>query len=292
MKPKTMAILGLLAVFVLIVIFAVLREVRRESTLREQSISGLVELDIKLVRGGMAEVVRTDRLVLLLVDPKTKQPVAMAFESPLVPPQTIRIGVENIREGTVLEGPYLLVGITDKDGEIFRVSPGEVYGRSAGPLALGTTEYRLLLNEPFRGGLFNQPPPPMARQAVPPASASGDRQDDDPRFAISGTVVVSKALQSRVAPKDRLVVLLFDPDTPRPLAFKIIPHILLPQKFTIALPPNARGSLKPGYHLRILTDKNNDPFGSVEGEVVGRSRETIPLGTTGLVFELDQPYVR
>ncbi len=301
MKKKTavgMAILGLLAVFVLIVIFAVVREVRREEALRKQSISGLVELDLKLLRGGLADVARTDRLVLLLVDPDSRRTVAMAFVSPLVPPQTIRIGVENVREGTVLQGPYLLVGITDKDGEIFKVSPGEVYGRSPEPLALGTTEYRLVLNEPFRGSVLNQASP-RAPQAAPRASASGsgdpqgdDRQGDDPRFAISGTIVVSRALQGRVDASDRLVVLLFDPDTPRPLAFKIIPHTLLPQKFTVALPPEARGSLKPGYHLRILTDKNNDPLGSVEGEVVGRSLETIPLGTTGLVFELNQPYVR
>lgn len=299
MKKKTtvgLATFGLLAVFVLIVIFAVVREVRREEALRKQSISGLVELDLKLLRSGLADVVRTDRLVLLLVDPDSRRPVAMTFVSPLVPPQTIRIGVENVREGTELQGPYLLVGITDKDGEIYRVTPGEVYGRSLEPLALGTTEYRLVLNEPFRGSLFNKP--------TPRASASGsgdprggdpsgdDPSGDDPRFAISGTIVVSRALQDRVDYSDRLVVLLFDPDTPRPLAFQIIPSTLLPQKFTITLPPEARGNLKPGYHLRILTDKNNDPFGSVEGEVVGRSTETIPLGTTGLVFELNQPYVR
>jgi hypothetical protein len=53
------------------------------------------------------------------------------------------------------------------------------------------------------------------------------------------------------------------------------------------------GPLPAGpFQLRILTDKNNQPFQSAPGEVVGRSSELIALGTHGLQFTLDQPYTR
>ncbi|MCH7566032.1 MAG: hypothetical protein IH968_19670, partial [Gemmatimonadetes bacterium] len=96
------------------------------------------------------------RLVLILVDPGTKAVVARRVESPLVPPQTIAIGLEDILQGRQLYGSYLLIGITDKDGEIFRVTPGEVYGRLPTPVPLGTERIRLVLDQPFRGGLFNR----------------------------------------------------------------------------------------------------------------------------------------
>ena len=50
--------------------------------------------------------------------------------------------------------------------------------------------------------------------------------------------------------------------------------------------------LKGPYSLRILTDKNNQPFEPSPGEVVGRSQTLIPLGTHNLQFVLDQPYTR
>ena len=117
--------------------------------------------------------------------------------------------------------------------------------------------------------------------------------DADPEFSISGSITVSKALESKVAPSDRLIILLFDPQQPRPVAFKIIPHTLLPQHFTITVPPEARGDqLRKAYSLRILTDKDENPFGAADGEVVGRSAQPIPLGTKDVDFVLDQPYVR
>ena len=119
-----------------------------------------------------------------------------------------------------------------------------------------------------------------------------DGSGADPQYSISGTISVSKELASAVQPAHRLIILLFDPDVPRPVGFKIIPHTLLPQRFTVTLQPEARSAIKPGYGLRILTDKNNNPFGSAEGEVIGRSTKPIPLGTTGLNFVLDQKYVR
>ena len=125
------------------------------------------------------------------------------------------------------------------------------------------------------------------------AGPRGSPSDADPTYSISGTIRVSQALQGDVAPSDHLIILLFDPENPRPVSFKIIPHALLPQAFTITLPENARAHLrKEGYNLHVLTDKDNNPFGAVPGEVVGRSSKPIPLGTTDLNFVLDQPYQR
>jgi len=334
MKTKTLVLLGLLAVFIAALAFALLREVNREEATLATSISGVVELDGRLVANGQADVVRTDRLVLMLVDPQTQRPVALRFETPLVPPQTIRIGQADAREAGELKGPYLVVGITDKDGEIFKVTPGEVYGRTPAPVKLGTEKLQLLLNEPFRGSLFNEAGVgPMAGAGMPgggmggaappmvggaaggtaggaaggtaggaPGGAPGGagpmgplmaaEGDADPRYSIAGTITVSAALQANVAPTDHLVILMFDPELARPVSFKIIPHTLLPQRFTITLPPDARASAKKGYNLRILTDKNDSPFQSAPGEVIGRSSQPVPLGTADLNFVLDQPYTR
>jgi hypothetical protein len=319
MKTKLLVLLALLVVFIAALAYVLLREVTREEATLAQSISGVVDLDGKLAASGAADVVRTDRLVLMLVDPQTQRPVALRFVTPLVPPQTIRIGQADAREAGELKGPYLVVAITDKDGEIFKVTPGEVYGRTPAPVALGTEKLQLVLNEPFRGSLFNEagaaapgmeglsgsmpgmamggPNPPAAGSAPGGSSGAGPmgpagEGDADPRYSIAGTITVSKALAAGVAPSDRLVILLFDPQQDRPVSFKIIPHTLLPQRFTITLPPDARATAKQAYSLRILTDKNNDPFGAAPGEVIGRSSQPIPLGTADVNFVLDQPYTR
>ena len=287
-------IIGLIAGFVLVIGWALEREFGREERTLRSSISGLVEVAPQLYAAGLADVVRTDRLALFLVHPKTREIVVLRFESPLVPPMNIRIGQLDAPDGIDLAGSYLVVGITDKDGEIFRVTPGEVYGRSKGPVELGTEGFRLILDQPFRGSLFNEA---MAARPARPESASPPSRKAragtaEPRFSISGSITVSKALSSNVVPTDRLVLLMFDPALGRPVANKIIPHALLPQKFTISLPPGVRPNAKKSYSLRILTDKDNNPFGSAPGEVIGRSAKPVPLGTTGLNFVMDRNYVR
>ncbi len=293
MKTKTLVITSLIVVFVIGVALAFWREIRREEETLARSISGIVEVSPHLFAQGVADVVRTDRLVLLLVDPQTQRPVALHFESPLVPPQTIRIGQDHARIEGELTGPYVVVGITDKDGEIFTVTPGEIYGRSPQPVPLGAEEFRLVLDQPYRGTLTNERRPQTAGAPTGQAQRQAPAaQADDPRFSVSGSIVASQAMQGRVERSDRLVVLLFDPELGRPAGFKIIPHAILPQQFTVSLQPQARTDAKPAYQLRVISDKDNNPFGAAEGEVVGRSAEPIPLGSSDVVLELNQPYVR
>ena len=294
MKTKHFVIIGLIVCFFLVIGWALLRELGREERTLRTSISGVVEIAPHLFASGQVDIVKTDRLALYLVDPKTREPVLLRFESPLVPPMNIRIGQLDAPDGIDLAGSYLVVGITDKDGEIFRVTPGEVYGRSKGPVELGTEGFRLVLDQPFRGSLFNEAMAarPARRKSASPPSRKARAGTAELRFSISGTITVSKALSSNVVPTDRLVLLMFDPELGRPVANKIIPHALLPQKFTISLPPGARPNAKKSYSLRILTDKDNNPFGSAPGEVIGRSAEPVPLGTTDLKFVMDQNYVK
>ena len=77
------------------------------------------------------------------------------------------------------------------------------------------------------------------------------------------------------------------------MAFRILDRFELPQDFSIGV-SDAMGEveLKGPFSLRILTDRNNQPFESSPGELIGRSQELLPLGTHGIVFLLDRKYTR
>ncbi len=288
LRIKHWVIMGFTLLFVVAVAFALLREIEREETLLKYALDGLVVLDTSLLASGKASIVRTDRLALFLVAATENQPRALRTITPLIPPTAFRVGLEHALPGhDVPVGEYWLIGITDKDGEIFRPMPGEVYGRSPAPIKLGSKKIRLVLSKPFQGGLLNQ-----ATQSKPPPTQSTGAQALDKRYGISGTVVASKALQSKIKAQERLIVLLFDPQLGRPVAFRIIESATLPARFSIYLPPAQHQNAKKSYDLRILTDHDNQPFRAVAGEVIGRSNKPIPLGTTNLRFELNQPYTR
>jgi len=280
MKPRTVVIVVGIVVFAVGLTYALLREVRREEAQLQRSVSGRVVVDEALYRRGVADIVKTDRLALFLVDPQTREAVALRFESPLVPPQAIRIGQEDA-QGRSLSGAYILVGITDKDGEIFRSTPGEVYGRSSKPVALGSEAVELVLNEGFRGTLFNEQPSGQG----PMTGGS----ETDATHSISGTARVADDLADRVRGDERLVVLLFDPEASRPVAFRIMDSVTFPQAFRIGV---ADADPSAAFELRILTDRDNDPFNAAPGEVIGRSSQPVPLGTEGLEFVLDEAYQR
>ena len=110
---------------------------------------------------------------------------------------------------------------------------------------------------------------------------------------ISGTVNVKSIFRNQLDQKDRLVIMLFDKDLNRPVAIKILTNFNPPQKFSIGQSDAMQGQILKGeYSLRILTDKNEQPFQSVTGELIGRSKDLIPLGKQNLKFVLDQKYTR
>ena len=119
------------------------------------------------------------------------------------------------------------------------------------------------------------------------------RETESPEKSISGIVKASPKLSNLVSTDDRLVIMLFDPEKNRPIAVKILEKFKLPQKFSIGY-SNALGiqPLSGKFSLRILTDKNNQPFESVIGEIIGRSKKLIALGAKNIEFVMDQNYVR
>ena len=289
MTPRRIVIVVLMGVFTAGVLFALLREVNREEAMLAASLSGVVDVAPELFASGQADIVKTDRLVLYLIDPATDKAVALRIVTPLVPPQVFDIGQGDSRAEKALSGAYHLVGITDKDGEIFKVTPGEVYGRSAEPIALGTEQVRLVLDQPFRGSLFNAAGPTgTGRVPSEPGRGPSLRPGEEAR-TIQGVVRVHPDLVYGVEPTDRLVILLFAAESSRPAVTKIIPHVFLPQPFFITVPEEAAGR---AYYLRILTDKDGDPLNPVEGEVIGRGRVLIPPGTKGVDFVLDTRFKR
>lgn len=301
MKRKSVAILALIGAFAVLMGYALWRELARDAEQIRSSVSGLLDVDPDLLAAGQGDIVRTDRAALILVDVATRQPVALKFESPLVPPMNFRIGQADSRDGTPLTGRYELIAISDKDGEVFRTVPGEVYGRADGTVSLGDRNVVVRLSQPFHGTLFNDVEGGAARAgtgdgvssdmstgpAAAPPSATGD---GPPERTVRGVVRVAPALAGNIGDGDRLIVMLFDPAAGRPAAIRIVAPLKLPQAFSISIPPGQ--PLKAGYSLRILTDKDNNPFRAVPGEVVGRSSRLVTPGTRDLDFVLDQPYTR
>ena len=284
MTPRNLLIGVLALIFVGGIAYALQRELAREELIIQSSISGVVEIDPELYRRGLADIVKTDRLVLLLVDPQSGEVRALGTESPFVPPQTIIVGQRDAR--SPLAGSYLVVGISDKDGEIFRVVRGEVYGRSAEPIALGSERFRLVLNQPYRGGLFNGQFP--AGLEIKPRVGSGNGGS----AKIEGTIHVAPGLAGQVAPHDRVVLLVFSSDQRRPVATRVYPRVTLPLPFSIDISAQAVASSPGGFYLRVLTDKDNNPVNAVPGEIIGRSTTPVPAGSTGVTLEMNEPYTR
>lgn len=301
-RPSTsLALRGLTFLLVLgfcaAVIWALAREMRRETRILKESLSGLAIVDKTLPRRGLVDIARTDRLALLLVDPSNGELRALRFISPLVPPVAFQIGRGDALQAFSPNIRYRLVAITDKDGEIFRPTPGEAYGLLDEALPLGTEAINLKLDQPFRGGLWNTgfAPELTARTNKERTGATTAGAED---YAISGSVSIAEALREETQATDRLIVLLFDPQQGRPVAFRILPGQPFPRLFHIAVPPQENLSENNAaplpkvrrYSLRILTDRDNNPFRAAPGELIGRSATLIPLGTHKLHFVLDRPY--
>jgi len=136
------------AVFAVAVVVALLREVNREEASLAQSISGVVE-----VTPGAGELVKSDRLTLVLIDSTTGEVAALKFTTPFVPPLAFSIGQSEARKGVTLSGKYFLLGLTDKDGDPTKPHAGEVIGRFPEPLAPGTEQVHLQLDQSFTGPL-------------------------------------------------------------------------------------------------------------------------------------------
>ena len=271
MRKNKLIYLTAFTLFLGLTVYALWNEVSRETIQLKYSISGVI-LSAPGVGGG---IIKTDNAHVLLFDPETMELVASKILNPFLPPLTFSVG--QAESSQPLNGSYRLLVLTDKNGNPNLPSPGEVIGPLSQPILLGTESVEYFVDRPFQSF-------PAELLVV---------KEDAPVTSISGTVVVSKGLQDQLDSTDRLVIMLFDLEQGRPVAIKVSNNFKPPQKFSIGQ-ANAMGgqTLNGKYSLRILTDKNNQPFQSVPGEIIGRSPSLISSGTTDLEFVLEQPYTR
>ena len=271
MSKNKLIFLAAFAVFAGLTVYALWKEVNRGTTQLKYSISGVI-LSAPGVGGG---IIKTDNAHVLLFDPETLELVASKILNPFLPPLTFSVGQDDAEQP--LSGYYRLLVLTDKNGNPNRPSAGEVIGPLTSPILLGTEGVEYSVDRPFQ----NFPAELLVAKT------------DTPETSISGTITVLAELQTQLDSTDRLIIMLFDPELGRPVAIKISANFKPPQKFSIGQ-ANAMGgqALNGKYSLRILTDKNNQPFQSVPGEIIGRSTGLISLGTADLEFVLDLPYTR
>ena len=260
---------------VLLIGYALWQEIARNESHIQTSISGTIKTAPN-VTGG---VVKTDNAYLILFDPETLTPVAQHMINPFLPPITFSIGQSDAGPQASLQGSYRLLIFTDRDGDPNLPTPGELIGAFTPPLSLGTESFSYVLDRPF-----NSFPQELLKSSQPA---------DKPEDSIQGIVRVSSDLLKQVSPTDKLIIMLFDPSQGRPVAFKFVESPSFPMEFQIG-PLDAMGTtdLVGPYSLRILTDKDGQPFQAAEGELIGRSKDMVPLGTSNLDFVLDSPYVR
>jgi hypothetical protein len=113
---------------------------------------------------------------------------------------------------------------------------------------------------------------------------------DDSRKFIQGTIDVRPDLVRHVSPEDRLVIKLFHPGDGVELDAKyaILAAFSLPVDFRIAPTFDMSGGSKwKSYVVQVFTDKDGDVLSVAPGELLGDTQEPVPLGTTGLVLELN-----
>ncbi|MBF0286445.1 MAG: hypothetical protein HQM14_01390 [SAR324 cluster bacterium] len=270
-KNKLILISGLL-VFISLTVYALWRELARNEQQIKMGISGVVRLS-----PGVGGLSRADNVHVLLFDSETLQPVAINSITPFVPPLTFYIGQEHAIGNIQLKGSYRLLILSDKDGQLKKSADGEVIGDLTPPIALSTKEVNYTLAYPFL--------------ELPSELLKSTKKTIDPSTMIQGKITVAPDLLSHVKESDRLIIMLFDATIGRPVAIKILSQFVNNQSFSIGQEDAMPGQrLKGEYSLRIITDKNNQPFESSPGELIGRSKEQISLGTNGLLFQLNQEY--
>ena len=271
MSRNKLIFFSALLCFVGLTSYALWKEITRDTAKLKLSISGAI-FTAPGVGGG---IVKTDNAHVLLFDPTTLELAASRIINPFLPPLTFSIGQSDTNQK--LSGMYRMLVLTDKDGDPNRPSIGEIIGPLTQKISLGTEGYKYYLDRSFK----SFPEELLYRERDPPGKS------------ISGIVKASPTLSNLVSPEDRLVIMLFDQEKGRPIAVKIMDNFKLPQKFSIGH-SNALGiqTFDGKFSLRILTDKNNQPFESVIGEIIGRSKNLITLGSKNIEFVMDQNYVR
>ncbi len=108
---------------------------------------------------------------------------------------------------------------------------------------------------------------------------------------IEGTIRVDPALAGQIGSGDRLVIKLFHPRAGVELdpQYRTIDHFSLPFDFTATPATDMSGRTRfQDYVIEVFTDKDGDVLKLAPGELGARTAGPVPLGTTGLVLELNR----
>ena len=119
---------------------------------------------------------------------------------------------------------------------------------------------------------------------------AGSGRADDSKKAIQGTIRVRADLVQHLSPSDRLVIKLFHPGNGVELDAKyaILPTFTLPVDFRITPTFDMSGGSKwKSYVVQAFTDRDGDVLSVVPGELLASTPGVVPLGTTGVVLELN-----
>jgi hypothetical protein len=120
---------------------------------------------------------------------------------------------------------------------------------------------------------------------LPAVSAAAEMAEK----TIQGTIMVHPDFARYIAPADRLIIKLFYPgdNLEKDQKFTILSKFTLPLEFRVSPTLDMSGASKwPAYVVEVFTDKDQDIVSIVPGELIARTPEPIPLGTTGVVLEL------
>ncbi len=107
---------------------------------------------------------------------------------------------------------------------------------------------------------------------------------------IQGEIRVRADMAHHIAAGDRLIIKLYVPrdGIEHDPKFQILSDFTLPLTFKIAPTIDMSGRTKwPSYIVEVFTDKDHDVLSVVAGELIARTAELVPLGTTGLGLELN-----
>jgi len=108
------------------------------------SIEGVIDIKPEL----KAKLSPTDRLVIKLFHPKdgiemdAKFSIISDFQLPL----EFRVSPYIVMDGTTRHEKYVIEVFTDKDQDVLRIADGELLGRTAGTVELGSRDLQIILN--------------------------------------------------------------------------------------------------------------------------------------------------
>jgi hypothetical protein len=114
----------------------------------------------------------------------------------------------------------------------------------------------------------------------------------DPSRTIQGTLEIGPDLAARLGSGDRLIIKLYHPGNGVELdtSYRIVDEFTLPYDFVATPSMDMSGRTKfQSYVIEMFTDRDGDVTSVGPDELLARTPEPVPLGTTDLRLTLEAP---